>query len=233
MTDFMRKSPIFLLFVMLSLLLSACSAISPKTAKSKNETLNISPQTITQRNQQMNQLQHWRLKGKIAFIEQIPQKKAKRKSASLRWQYQQDASAQHSTANYKQQIDLTTFMGINILHVESDHNQHLIKIDGKSYSGDNLTEMIYALTGLTLPTQALNFWLKGLTYTSQDKISYNPASQLPQQLLSQFYAQGIYQTWQVDYGAYKLFSNHRLATKLTIRHNNLTIKIAINSWSML
>ncbi len=217
------------------LLLSACSS----NHFQQSFPLNKAPsnqQTIQQRNQQMQQLLHWRIKGKIAFIEKNNTAKSKRKSASLRWSYQKNSDTNKDN-NIKQQIDLTTFMGINILHVESNNQRHMIKVNGENYYGDDLNKMIYALTGLNLPTQALTYWLKGLAYNKHDKIIYDDITHLPKSLTSTFlpYVTNSHkkQRWQVNYAKYKNFSDYKLATKLTIIHHNLTIKIAINSWSIL
>ncbi|MBL4909610.1 MAG: outer membrane lipoprotein LolB [Alteromonadaceae bacterium] len=244
----------FYYFIPLSiiLLLSACSSNSPLQQSSVLSKKTHIQQTLSQRNQQMQRLLHWRIKGKIAFIEKNKMGKYKRKSASLRWDYQANTEAE-KIKPFQQQIDLTTFMGINILHVESYGQQHSIKVDGKKYQGSNLNYMIYNLTGLNLPTQALPYWLKGIAYNKQDKIIYNEVTNLPKILNSIFVKPSIQtlakesfvqqqlmrqkqinnQTWQVKYSHYKNFSGHQLATRMTITHQELTIKIAINTWSLL
>lgn len=216
----------FVFITFLILILSACSSHSPVINIAKNQPNIAVAQTIDQRNEQMEQLLHWSITGKIAFIEK---KNKKRQSATLKWTY--DASNKKSKINryFQQQIDLTTFLGINLLHVESNNNKHLIKVDGKKYQDNNLNAMIYHLTGLMLPTKALSFWLKGLAYTKTDQLSYQENTPLPSTLKSNYYQQ----QWLISYTKFKLFKGYQLPTKLTIKQGDLTIKIAINQWRIL
>lgn len=207
-------------------MLSACSSHSPIPTINKNLSNVVLAGTINQRNKQMKQLLHWSISGKIAFIKK---QNKKRQSANLKWSYQ--LSDKNSVTHHflQQQIDLTTFLGINLLHVDSNNNKHTIKVDGKTYQGENLNTMIYQLTGLRLPTQALTFWLKGIAYTKNDLLSYQKNAPLPLTLQSNFYQQ----QWLITYDKFKLFNGYQLPTKLTIKQADLTIKIAINQWSIL
>ncbi len=207
----MQKQLLFTLFFLV--LLSGCSTNAP--IKITDVPLAT---TIAERNQQLQALNHWLIKGKIAFIEQ-----KKRQSASLFWQFNQQTHSRY------QQIDLTTFLGINILHVESNNNHHIIEVDGKTYQGNNLSALIYSLTAIKLPTEALNYWLKGIAYSKQDKLTYQQNSLLPQTL------EGFYnkQKWQVKYNKYRFFQGYQLPTSLTIKQNDITIKVKIDKWSIL
>jgi len=218
----MFKHLVFVTFLIV--LLSACSSRAPLPKIQKEPVSIVVPKTINQRNQQMQQLLHWSITGKIAFIE-----KKKRQSASLKWTYKHSNKNKLFNDNFQQQIDLTTFLGINILHVESNNKQHLIKVDGKKYQGDNLNEMVYRLTGLLLPDKALNFWLKGIAYTKTDQLTYQESTPLPLTLYSNYYQQ----QWYISYNKFKLFKGYQLPTRLTIKQGDLTIKIAINQWSIL
>jgi outer membrane lipoprotein LolB len=159
----------------------------------------------------------WQLNGKIAFIQQL-QNKSKRESASLIWQVNE---RQHT-----QELNLTSYLGINVLHLKSNNQKHLIKVDGKEYRGTHLSSLIYSLTGLTLPTQALNLWLKGLPYKADDKLQLNETTQLPTSI-SSYYNNEL---WQITYANYKYFNNINMATQFTIEKDNLLIKIAVKNW---
>ncbi len=212
---------------LISAFLGACSTRTIVTSTSPQSTSPQHVQTVMQRNQQMSQLKQWTIRGKIAFINSNTAKK--RQSAFLRWKFSQQKQ------QLNQQIDLTTFLGINILHVETNNNKHLIKVDGKKIRGTNLSKMIYTLTGLMLPTKALSVWLKGIKFNSQDKILYNKDTKLPEKLMSYSFKQQnqAKQTWQIKYSTYKPFSGHQLATKFIITHDNLIIKIVLSQWSNL
>lgn len=171
-------------------------------------------QNIDDRNQQLAKLNNWNIKGKIAFLQG-----KERDSASINWNYNQE--------NNSQRLDLSHLFGINVFHLESKNNYHNIVFDGKKYHGNDLDKLIYSLNGLTLPTQALSYWLKGMPYLEQDALQYSEVTQLPTQLISNYNNK----KWQVTYQGYQIINNHQLATEFTIRQSDLTIKIEIN-WTI-
>ncbi len=202
-------SPYLLTLALFTLVLSGCSTV-PNT-----ETQVVIKQTPQQRITKLQQLQQWKLKGKIAFIETNS-----RNSATLSWQVDQHQNTQ--------QLNLTSYLGINVLQLDSSANNHKIQVDGKTYHGRDLETLIYSITGLTLPTPALTFWLKGMPYQESDSISYQKATQLPL-TLSSYYNNEL---WQVSYANYQQIDGYSLATKFSIKKNDLLIKIVVNDWSI-
>lgn len=205
----------FFLFALISALLPGC-ATKPSI---DSPTVDVQ-QSAEQRATQLRQINQWQLRGKIAFIEQLSDQKSKRESATIAWQV--------NTLDQTQELNLTTYLGINVLHLASEQNQHLIKVNGKEYRSHNLAQLVYSLTGLTLPTKALSFWLKGLPYQSSDQVKLSPETQLPISLTSVF----NHVQWQVNYSKYKLFDSAQMATQFTIRKEGLLIKMAIKEWSL-
>ena len=190
-----------------SLVLSACSTHLNK------ESSALIKQTPQQRIAQLKQLQQWQITGKIAFIE-----KNSRNSLTLFWQIDENKGSQR--------LNLTSFLGINVLQLDSNANNHKIQVDGKTYHGNNLSALIHSITGFTLPTQALSFWLKGIPYQESDSINYHKVTQLPQTLSSHYNNE----LWQVSYGNYQHIDGYNLATKFSIRKDGLLIRIAVNDW---
>jgi len=172
----------------------------------------LTMQSPSERATQLNKITQWQVNGKIAFIE-----RDKRNSATLNWQVDEK--------NNSQQLNLTSYLGINVLQLTSKQGEHTLKFDGKDYHDRDLTALIYSLTGLTLPTKALSYWIKGLPFQSSDYIEYDD-SNLPLNLTS-FYNN---QQWQIAYGNYKQINDYVLPSKLTVRKDNLLIKIVINRW---
>lgn len=193
------------------LVLSGCSTSPNKKSQP------LIQQTPQQRTSSLQQLQRWKITGKIGYIE-----KKSRHSATLNWQVNEN--------NNSQQLNLTTFLGINVLQLDSNKNIHKIKVGGKTYQGKNLDTLIHSITGLTLPTQALTFWLKGIAYQEGDNISYQTTTTtttlLPQTLTSHYNNE----LWQVSYANYQQIDGYSLATKFSIRKDDLLIKIAVNKW---
>ena len=200
------------LFLSLTLVwLSGCAVKPPHDEASLTQEIN-------ERNQQLSTLNKWKILGKIAFIQQD-----KRESASLNWLYEQDQQQ-----NKYQRIDLTAPLGINVLHLESNNDQHLLEVDGQEYHSDDLDNLIYSLTGLILPTKALTYWLKGLAYLPQDKLSYDAVTQLPTKLISKYNNR----VWSIEYQSYQLVNEHRLATQFSITQEELKIKIFVRKWTL-
>lgn len=205
---------LFILFSLSSAILSGCAT------KPSNDPTLIIQQSAKQRATELTQINQWHLRGKIAFIEQLKNQQSKRESATIAWR--------KSKINQTQELNLTSYLGINVLHLESDKNHHLIKVNGKEYRANNLDQLVHSLTGLTLPTKALTFWLKGLPYQSTDQVSMSPETQLPVSLTSLF--DNV--QWQIDYSNYQVFDGIQMATKFTIKKNGLLIKVAIKKWSL-
>ena len=199
-------------FIFISIVLSGC-ATAPIAPSAQQEL------TLKQRTNQLLQQKKWQVKGKIAFIEQVTNAKDQRQSATLTWKVNQKENTQ--------KLNLTSYLGINVLQLESSEGHHLIKVDGKSYQGTDLPKLLYSLTGLPLPTNALHFWLKGLPYHVEDKLVVNPTTQLPEHI-SSYYHNAL---WQINYANYKAFNGIEMPTKITLHKENLVIKVAVYNWT--
>jgi len=209
------SSYLFFLLTLSSVILTGCA-----TKPTDDSSTLIVQQSAIERATQLTQIDQWHLRGKIAFIEQIKDQKSKRESATIAWRVNEK--------NNTQELNLTSYLGINVLHLASEHNNHLIKVNGKEYRSNNLAQLVYSLTGLTLPTNALTFWLKGLPYQSTDQVTLSPKTQLPVSLTSLF--DNI--EWHIDYSKYQVFDGVQMATQFNIKKDGLLIKIAIKKWSL-
>lgn len=106
------------------------------------------------REQTLKTLSQWRIAGKIAFIQTD-----KRESANLHWSVDQEAQ--------QQSLRMTTYLGINVLSLEQENELTTIEVDGESYQGDDLELLVWRLTGFTLPTKAIQYWIKGIPFYLQ------------------------------------------------------------------
>lgn len=199
-----------LLSIFFIVILSACSSI--KDTPVENIPLN---QTINERNQQLSKLDSWTIAGKIAFINS-----KERHSASLHWQ--------KNHALETESLNLSTLFGIKILELKREKSNFNVEVDGEHYQTQDLDNLIYRLTGLNLPTRAMNNWLKGIAYLPSDKIIYNERTQLPETLTSQYNNK----YWQIKYSKYHHIGAFQLAKQLTISQDDLRIKIVIHSWKI-
>lgn len=200
--------PLLSFLVLMTFLLSGCTS-SPK------KEVPLIKQSTQERLANLQQLTQWRINGKIAFIETN-----KRNSATLSWRVNE--------LEETQKLSLTSYLGINVLQLESNKNQHTLQVDGKTYQESNLDMLIYSLTGLTLPTKALSYWLKAIPFQATDVITYQESTKLPD-TLSSYYNNEL---WQVRYSNYQQIGDYSLAKKLSIQKGDLLIKIAINTWAL-
>jgi len=208
----------FYLFLFANLFFTGC------VSKPKNEHVQITSNT-EQRSERLLATKRWQLRGKIAFIQKPVNlgDKEKRESASITWQVNEKKQTQ--------ELNLTTYLGINILNLKSIKNKHVIKVDGKEYRSANLSQLINSLTGLTLPTKALAYWLKGLPYEKNDILIIDEKTNLPKSIASNYHNT----LWEINYDNYQQvnglnFNNLNMATKFTIKKSDLLIKIAVNKW---
>jgi outer membrane lipoprotein LolB len=201
--------PLLTLLCFFLMLLTGCSSLVNDHQKITQH------QNITDRTHKLKALSDWKIKGKIGIISP-----KERHSATLNWHYQGDKK--------RQSLNLTTVLGIQVFTLESINGMHIINVDGERYQSPDLNSLLSSLTGFTLPTQAMSFWLKGLPYLDSDKMTFNDTTQLPKTLTS-FHDN---KQWQLKYGGYQQIGQYQLATKFTIKQKNLTIKINVHQWDI-
>ncbi len=194
------------LIMCLTLMLGGCAQLG-----SFGKQQNYDPSS--DRTELLSSINDWQIKGQIAFIQP-----SKREKASIFWQHGED----------NQSLNLTTYLGINVMSLESINGSHQLTIDGKDYQTRNLDQLIWQLTGLTFPSDALTHWIKAVPYSDSDEISLSTESQLPATITSYYNNQ----QWRVQYSRYKEFQGVQLPTSILIKQQGLTIKLAIRQWQI-
>ncbi|ASP46958.1 outer membrane lipoprotein LolB [Cognaticolwellia beringensis] len=191
-------------------ILSACSSINDIPVEN-----NQANQDINSRNKQVSQLNSWTIAGKIAFINS-----QKRQSATLHWQ--------KNAADKTESLNLSTLFGIKVLELNQQQDNFTLEVDGNDYNTQDLDSLIFELTGLNLPTRAMNHWLKGLAFLPDDQVVYHVKTLLPESLTSHYNNEN----WLIKYSKYHHIGPYQLAKQLTIRQGDLSIKIVIHSWKI-
>lgn len=151
----------------------------------------------------------WQVEGKLAFIS--PEE---RQSANLNWQ---------QTTNSNNLI-LTTFIGTRILSLKQTANGAELEFDGDEYFDTNAAELLKRLTGFTLPVDNADNWLKG---TIDDQSLVVDELGRAKQVL---WFDNTGKKWQIDYGTYIQNAGYWLPTKLTLKHQQIKIKIQLYDW---
>lgn len=191
-------------FIFCLILLTGCTSqpIQPSTFQDKDS-----------RTQQLEKISHWKIKGKIAFLDE-----KNKQSANLYWQQSKNSL----------RLTLTTFLGINVLTLEQSNGLYILESDGNEWQNENLQSLLHQATGLKLPVQAMSAWLKGLKASDNDIIKYDPITQLPTELTAQLEDEH----WHINFQTYAQFQDFKLANKMTLKHKQLTIKLVIHSWEL-
>ncbi|WP_185967930.1 lipoprotein insertase outer membrane protein LolB [Thalassotalea sp. PS06] len=191
---------------LLSFTLSACALFSGPP-----EPQSVAAQKLRQ--EQMQDIDKWLVKGKMAFMQG-----SERKSANIYWRHEPDTV----------KLNLTTFLGVNILNLNSIDDGYELKIDGKRYTGPNLQALLAGISGIELPVEDLTFWIKGIKAQPQDALFFNSENGLP----ARIQARRGNELWQIDYQAFEKVDEHYMPSKLTLKHGQLTIKLAISDWTL-
>ena len=99
-----------------------------------------------------------------------------------------------------------------------------LEFDGDEYFDTNAAELLKRLTGFTLPVDNADNWLKG---TIDDQSLVVDELGRAKQVL---WFDNTGKKWQIDYGTYIQNAGYWLPTKLTLKHQQIKIKIQLYDW---
>lgn len=179
-------------------------------------------------NDNLEQLQQWKLKGKIAWITS-----SERKSAYINWQ-------QH---NKNIQFDLTNLLGINLASLHYDGEIASLAANGEEYIDPSPSALIFRTTGWNVPIIPLSQWIKGATHTVNTKNTLDVNSRP----LIERYENGLLkqlsstcetcEQWIINYTSYEKVviggTEYQLPQQISMLNPkfNATIKIRVSQWS--
>lgn len=191
-------------YLLLPLLFMGC-AQTPTTEPKQNSSWEAH-QT------QLDQLTHWSFSGKLAVI--TPEQ---RNSVNIHWQ--------QSDQDFE--IYLTTFLGLSVLEIQKTAGETvIIDDDGKRYVSDNSEQLINQLSGMEIPIEHLQQWIKG----NPSKASYQlDEYQQVTSLLGGSPESGI---WTINYSDYRNINNTNLPHKLQLTRGTLRLKFVISKWQL-
>lgn len=194
----LRLKRFHLILLMIFMFLGGCAQkISPP--KEQNS------QTLTD----LQRLSHWTVKGKVAFIT-----KAKKQSATLNWLYKEPYH----------RINLTSFLGINVLKLDETQSGAVIEISDETYRGENTEELLWRLTGFSLPVDKAHLWLSARLPLEQ--ALYDQWGRL----VSGQWTDASLMTWQINYDKFIDNQGMWLPSRITLKNDRISIKLQINEW---
>ena len=161
---------------------------------------------------QLQALQDWDFSGKIAIFTA-----QERHSLNIHWQQTGDDF----------HINLTTFLGLTILDVQKNaQGTQITDDDGKVYWGDDAQLLIKQLSGLTLPIERLQQWIKGNPNGAPFQLNdHNNVASL-------MGVDSENTEWLVDFEQYKTTQGLNLPYAIQLKHLDLRLKFAISDWQI-
>ncbi len=194
----MKKTIILLLF---STLLAGCAQLPE-------------PQTIPwlSHKQQLENLNDWSFTGKLAFITAD-----ERHSLNIYWKQ----------APQNVHIALTSFLGTTVVDLrKTPFGTQIVDRDGNLFFGEDAELLIKQLTGLVIPVDALQQWIKGNPGNATYQLnSDNQVARLT----------GVdpkNSPWSITYSDYKNTQGIALPHKLQLTRPELRLKFAISQWKV-
>lgn len=197
------RSPMKAIFLLLLLpfVLAGCAQIP-------------APQNIpwTSHQQQINELNEWDFTGKLALI--TPKE---RHSLNIYWLQSGDDF----------HISLTTFLGSTVLDVKkTQFGTQIIDNNGDLFFGMDTEVLINKLSGLIIPIDLLQQWIKGNPNDAIYQLNEN------NQVLSLSGIDKNRANWIIDYSDYKVTQGIYLPHKLQLKRDHLRLKFAISKWQI-
>ena len=191
-----------LAIVLLSLVFVSCSSRPPD-----NVALNSQ-----QHQAGLANVDHWQIRGKLGF--KSPEKK---QSASLSWEQNLN----------EYQLSLNSILGTSILSMQGDDKRATLIADEETYVGDNASELIWQVTGWTLPVEQLPVWIKGQSLPS-DKVLLAEQGWITQLQPACTNCRG----WLINYSDYSATNQQWLPHKIVLIHqeNQVQVTIKVNTW---
>lgn len=192
----------------------------------------LESEAIIQLNNNLAQLQQWKLKGKIAWITN-----SERKSAYMNWQQN----------NKDMQFDLSNLVGINLASLSYNGELATLSSDGQVYEDSSPSALIYKTTGWNVPLETLSSWVKGAVSEQgrQANASSNSVRNDNQTVIR--YENGLIKQiksncevcdqWTINYTSYENVTlaniEYQLPKQISMYNPayQATIKIKISQWS--
>lgn len=199
-----------LLFVVLLVsLMSACATHNAPLLSTSDE----SRQLWQDRLNQLDKLDHWAIRGRVVIFIQDDVH-----NAGLNWLRQMNDTTLTLEGPLSQ--------GSILLQKDAD-GVKLTSADGEQYSGKNSQQLLSDITGMMIPVEGLQTWIKGVPHADSSQSADIDANGR---------AMNIQQDgWSINYLEYERISwdqynNPYLPRKMYLKNNKLALKIVIDQW---
>ena len=191
--------------LLLVLLLAACSTTPPRPP---SET---SPEQSWQlRQQQLRQLSHWQLSGRLAV-----QNDHEAWHMSLEWQQRQD----------RYSLNIIAPLGQGSMKLHGDAVQVMLMTDeGETLNSSDPDLLLYQQLGWKVPVSALRYWVLGLPAPGENKETLDQHGHLIK--LQQA-------GWEIEFIDYQPQLGVELPRKVFVSNHQAKVKLIISNWKHL
>lgn len=191
--------------LLLALLLSACSTtpITPVADNTREQLWQL-------RQQQLQQLTHWQLSGRLAV--------------------QQAHEAWHMSLEWKQlgegyTLNIIAPLGQGSMRLEGDPEQVTMSTDeGESFVSDDPELLLYQQLGWKVPISALRYWVLGLAAPGAQQHSLDEQGRLTR--LQQA-------GWEIAFIDYRPQHGTELPRKVFVENHRAKVKLVVSRWQPL
>ncbi|MEM5496657.1 lipoprotein insertase outer membrane protein LolB [Paraglaciecola mesophila] len=199
----MRSTIHFALLILITILLSACATPPPTNIQVNSQ----------EHQAKLSQIQHWKLKGRMAF-----KGSDEKFSANVNWQQVDDSY----------HLSLNTMLGINILTMQGDKESAELNADDEQYQDTDASHLIWRITGWQIPVSQFPFWIKGQAQPT-DKVIYAQSGVIEQLIPVCDSCAG----WLISYQDYHQVDNVWLPYNIKLNNSALgnQILIRVNQWT--
>lgn len=198
-------------FFLLCLTVTALS--SCVSLKDRQPVTDESHELWQQRQLSLSPLQHWSIRGRVAmFVDDDVY------NLGLTWNRKGDLTT----------LKLEASLGQGVIQLEKKaFDVNLTTAEGEHYTGTNAEQVLRRSTGLSIPVEGLQTWIKGIPHLNSAYLPDIDASGR---------ATTIHQDgWRINYLKYNsVVLQHKgttvLPQKIYMRRDNLALKIVIDQW---
>lgn len=161
---------------------------------------------------QLENLTHWSLSGKLGIF--TP---GERNSVDIYWQ--------QSDQDFH--IRLSAMLGVRSLDIKKQGKQTtIINTDGQHHQSNNTEQLITELSGMVLPVNNLQQWIKGNPSGASFQLDDN------QQVVSLLGGEPDQGVWEISYADYRTINGTNLPHKLQLTRGDIRLKFAISKWNI-
>ncbi len=207
------KSSVLFAFLVGLFFLGGCTrVIQPPTASSTstNKTQNT---TWQQRKAILSRKNQWSLKSKIGLSYQEEY-----------WQFGLNW-AQQASGQYTMQINNPLTGAVVAKLLQNRQGATLLANNGKTYRSRNAEQLLQSQSGLKMPLDGMQYWIKGITSPQYkvDKLVLDNRGR--PRLIKQA-------GWLIQYGAYQGNSTTALPIKIILKRakDNVNVKLVAKQW---